>query len=90
VIQFGDGSRIESDGTYQAPIVVQNPDGSVQLDNGAIIRSDGTVVTPGGFVIPPIGARGPGLATPTTIGELQPPSPVTVTAEPTTTTEVQP
>ncbi len=89
-IQFGDGSRIAANGTYQAPIVAQNPDGSVQLDNGAIVRGDGTVVTPGGFVIPPIGARPPGPATTTTIGELQPPSPVTVTAAATTTTEVQP
>jgi phage shock protein PspC (stress-responsive transcriptional regulator) len=89
-IDFGDGRRIEANGTYSIPIVEQHADGSVQLDNGAIIRIDGTVVTPGGFVIPPIGARAPALGTPTSIGELQPPSPVTVTAEPTTTTEVQP
>ena len=90
-IQFGDGSRIEANGNYQAPIVAQNPDGSVQLDNGAIIRRDGTVVTPGGFVIPPIGVRQPPLATTTTLAGLQPPSSVTVTAVATTTaTEVQP
>lgn len=50
-IDFGDGRRIEADGTYQVPIVEQRTDGSVQLDNGAVIRADGTVVTPGGFVV---------------------------------------
>ncbi len=43
--------RIEADGTYQIPIVAQNPDGSVQLENGAMIQADGTVVSPDGFVI---------------------------------------
>ena len=51
-IDFGDGRRIEANGSYQIPIVQQLSDGSVQLDNGAIVRADGTVVTPGGFVIP--------------------------------------
>ncbi|MEO8267967.1 MAG: PspC domain-containing protein [Ilumatobacteraceae bacterium] len=51
-IDFGDGRRIEADGSYQIPIVEQRADGSVQLDNGAIIRIDGVVVTPGGFTIP--------------------------------------
>jgi phage shock protein PspC (stress-responsive transcriptional regulator) len=89
-IQFGDGSRIEPNGTYQAPIVAQNPDGSVQLDNGAVIRPDGTVISPGGFTIdrtrPPLGA------TPTSLLPQLVPSPVTVTvtAVPTTTTEIQP
>jgi hypothetical protein len=50
-IDFGDGRRIEADGTHQITIVAQLPDGSVQLDNGAVIRADGTVVSPGGFVI---------------------------------------
>ena len=50
-IDFGDGRRIEADGTYRITIVAQLPDGSVQLDNGAVIRADGTVVSPGGFVI---------------------------------------
>lgn len=50
-ISFGDGSRIEANGNYQIPIVVQNPDGSVQLENGAMIQVDGTVVSPEGFVI---------------------------------------
>ena len=51
-IDFGDGRRIEADGSYSITIVEQHPDGSVKLDNGAEIRTDGTVVTPGGFVIP--------------------------------------
>lgn len=50
-IDFGDGRRIEADGTHQITIVGQLPNGSVELDNGAIIRVDGTVVSPGGFVI---------------------------------------
>ena len=50
-IDFGDGRRIEADGSYQITIVEQRTDGSVQLDNGAVIRADGTVVTPGSFVI---------------------------------------
>jgi phage shock protein PspC (stress-responsive transcriptional regulator) len=67
-IDFGDGWRIEANGTYQIPIVVQNPDGSVQLDNGAVIRADGVVVSPGGFVI-----QRPGVTTtPTTTSEVQP------------------
>ena len=69
-IDFGDGWRIEADGTYQIPIVVQNPDGSVQLDNGAVIRADGVVVSPGGFVI-----HRPGAAVTTTstaTSEVQP------------------
>ncbi len=65
-IDFGDGRRIEADGTYQIPIVEQRPDGSVQLDNGAIIRADGGVVSPGGFVIQRV-ARPPSPSpTPTT------------------------
>ena len=51
-IDFGDGRRIEADGSYQIPIVEQRADGSVQLDNGAVIRIDGVVITPGGFTIP--------------------------------------
>ena len=50
-IDFGDGWRIEADGTYQIPIIEQRSDGSVQLDNGAVVRADGVVVSPGGFVI---------------------------------------
>jgi hypothetical protein len=50
-IDFGDGGRIEADGTYTIPIVEQRADGSVQLDNGAVIRADGSVVSPGGFVV---------------------------------------
>ena len=37
-IDFGDGRRIEANGSYQIPIVEQRLDGSVQLDNGAVIR----------------------------------------------------
>ncbi len=51
-IDFGDGRRIEADGSYQIPIVEQLGDGSVRLDNGAVIRVDGVVITPGGFTIP--------------------------------------
>jgi phage shock protein PspC (stress-responsive transcriptional regulator) len=72
-IDFGDGRRIEADGSYQIPIVEQRPDGSVQLDNGAVIQIDGVVITPGGFTIarpdpplPPGATTTPGLATTTT------------------------
>ncbi len=58
-IDFGDGWRIEVDGSFQIPIIEQRPDGSVQLDNGAVIRLDGTVVSPGGFVIPRLDADFP-------------------------------
>ena len=59
-IDFGDGRRIEADGSLPDPHRRANADGSVQLDNGAVIRADGTVVTPGGFVIPrPPGATAP-------------------------------
>jgi phage shock protein PspC (stress-responsive transcriptional regulator) len=79
-IDFGDGRRIEADGSYQIPIVAQNQDGSVQLDNGAMVKADGTVVTPGGFVIP----RTPvvSLSTTTTIAEfIDPNVPTTVLSE---------
>ena len=80
-ISFGDGWRIEADGTYQIPIVVQNPDGSVQLENGAVVQADGIVVSPGGFVIHP-----PNSAT-TSV----PPVPERIPTSPTTiVTEVQP
>ena len=80
-IGFGDSGLIEANGSYQIPIVVQNPDGSVQLENGAIIQADGTVVSPGGFVIHP-----PNDAT-TTI----PPEPqTTVNTLTTTVSEDQP
>jgi hypothetical protein len=87
-IDFGDGRRIEADGSYQIPIVQQLPDGSVQLDNGAIVRTDGTVVTPGGFVIP---HQVQVLSTaPTTVAP-QPASLVTTTSvPPTVSTGVQP
>jgi phage shock protein PspC (stress-responsive transcriptional regulator) len=63
-IDFGDGRRIEADGSFQIPIVEQLEDGSVQLDNGAVIRLDGVVVTPGGFTIPrPIPPLPPGAST---------------------------
>lgn len=75
-ILFDDGWRVEADGSYQIPIIVQNPDGSVRLENEVTIRADGTVVTPGGFVIPRPGA-------PTPPG-------VSTTYLPTLTTEVQP
>jgi phage shock protein PspC (stress-responsive transcriptional regulator) len=84
-IDFGDGRRIEADGSYQIPIVAQNPDGSVQLDNGAVIRADGTVVSPGGFVIsrhntptvstvfvPAVPGGVPTTISPTTVSEVQP------------------
>ena len=58
-IDFGDGWRIEVDGSFQIPIIEQRDDGSVQLDNGAVIQADGTVVSPGGFVIPHLGADVP-------------------------------
>ena len=85
-IDFGDGRRIEADGTYQIPIVEQRTDGSVQLDNGAIIRADGTVVSPGGFVIHR-DARPPAVApVPTTAAIPVPPTPPFST----TTSGVQP
>ena len=73
-ISFGDGWRIEADGTYQIPIVVQNPDGSVQLENGAVVQADGSVVSPGGFVIDPPNRGTTSIPTsPTTIlPEVQP------------------
>ncbi len=58
-IDFGDGWRIEVDGSFQIPIIEQRDDGSVQLDNGAVISADGTVVSPGGFVIPRLDADVP-------------------------------
>jgi phage shock protein PspC (stress-responsive transcriptional regulator) len=69
-IDFGDGRRIEADGSYQIPIIEQRSDGSVQLDNGAVIRADGVVVSPDGFVI-----HRPGVAVTTTstaTSEVQP------------------
>ena len=76
-IDFGDGRRIEADGSYQVPIIEQRDDGSVQLDNGAVIRIDGVVITPGGFTIarpdPPL-----------------PPGATTTFVLATTTTEVTP
>jgi phage shock protein PspC (stress-responsive transcriptional regulator) len=69
-IDFGDGRRIEANGTYQIPIVEQREDGSVALDNGAVIRADGVVESPGGFVI-----HRPGVAvtaTSTATSEVQP------------------
>jgi hypothetical protein len=83
-IDFGDGRRIEADGSYQIPIVQQLSDGSVQLDNGAIVRADGTVVTPGGFVIPHQ-VQSVSVA-PTTTAILQPTPVVTTTTVPTTVT----
>ena len=63
-IDFGDGRRIEADGSYQIPIIEQRDDGSVQLDNGAVIRIDGVVITPGGFTIPrPTPPLPPGAST---------------------------
>ena len=76
-IDFGDGRRIEADGSYQIPIVEQRADGSVQLDNGAVIRIDGVVITPGGFTIP----RPPSPI---------PPGATTTSVLATTTTEVAP
>jgi hypothetical protein len=85
-IDFGDGRRIEANGSYQIPIVEQFPDGSVQLDNGAVVRADGTVVTPGGFVIPPVAS-----VSPTTTLFVQLPSVTNTTTVPTTITSgVQP
>jgi phage shock protein PspC (stress-responsive transcriptional regulator) len=85
-IDFGDGRRIEANGSYQIPIVQQLSDGSVQLDNGAMVRPDGTVVTPGGFVIPRVVSIAP-----TTTAILQPTVVVTTTIVPTTVTSgVQP
>jgi hypothetical protein len=85
-IDFGDGRRIEADGTYQIPIVEQRSDGSVQLENGAIIRADGVVVSPGGFVIQR-GVRPPGVSpVPTTAAvPVTPQTPII-----TTTTGAQP
>jgi phage shock protein PspC (stress-responsive transcriptional regulator) len=84
-IGFGDGGRIEADGSFQIPIVVQNPDGSVQLENNAVIRADGTVVSPGGFVIPRPDAPSSGPSLPALI----PPGAAT-TSTLTAPTEVQP
>jgi phage shock protein PspC (stress-responsive transcriptional regulator) len=84
-IDFGDGRRIEADGSYQITIVEQRSDGSVQLDNGAIVRADGTVVSPGGFVIP----RDVSVA-PTTTLFVQLPSVTTTTVPTTVTSGVQP
>ncbi|MGZ4671208.1 MAG: PspC domain-containing protein [Ilumatobacteraceae bacterium] len=85
-IDFGDGRRIEADGTYQIPIVEQHADGSVQLDNGATIRADGTVVSPGGFVIQR-GARPPSVS-PVPTSAAVPATPQIPTS--TTTSGVQP
>jgi phage shock protein PspC (stress-responsive transcriptional regulator) len=83
-IDFGDGRRIEANGSYQIPIVQQLSDGSVQLDNGAIVRADGSVVTPGGFVIP---HQVPGVSTaPSTTVVPQPAGVVEPTSVPTTVT----
>ncbi|HEX3089388.1 MAG TPA: hypothetical protein VHQ23_12085, partial [Ilumatobacteraceae bacterium] len=76
-IGFADGGLIEANGTHQITIVTQNPDGSVQLDNGAIVKSDGTVVSPGGFVIhrphnPRVSTTLPPQVSPTTTAEVQP------------------
>ncbi len=84
-IDFGDGRRIEADGSYQITIVEQRSDGSVQLDNGAVIRADGSVVSPGGFVIPRLHAPSPA---PTSLDPLPPPFTTTIVA--TTPVEVQP
>jgi hypothetical protein len=87
-IDFGDGRRIEANGSYQIPIVQQLSDGSVQLDNGAIVRADGTVVTPGGFVIP---HQVQTVSTAPTTVLPQPTAVVTTTSVPTTVTSgVQP
>ena len=87
-IDFGDGRRIEANGSYQIPIVGQLPDGSVQLDNGAIVRADGTVVSPGGFVIP---HQAQGVSTAPTTVSPQPTPVVTTTSVPTSVTSgVQP
>ena len=88
-IDFGDGRRIEANGSYQIPIVEQRSDGSVQLDNGAIVRADGTVVTPGGFVIP---HQVQGLSTAPSTTVIPQPTPVVTTTSvpPTVTSGVQP
>jgi hypothetical protein len=87
-IDFGDGRRIEADGSYQIPIVEQLPDGSVQLDNGAMVRTDGTVVTPGGFVIP---HQVQGVSTaPTTVIPQTAPVVTTTSVSTTVTSGVQP
>lgn len=83
-IDFGDGRRIEANGSYQIPIVEQLPDGSVQLDNGAIVHTDGTIETPGGFVIPREAQR---VATEPSTTVIPQPTPVVIkTATPTTVT----
>ena len=84
-IDFGDGRRIEADGSYRITIVEQRPDGSVQLDNGAVIRVDGSVVSPGGFVITHADVAS---AVPTSLDPLPPRSTTTIVA--TTPVEVQP
>ena len=72
-IDFGDGRRIEVDGSFQIPIVEQRDDGSVQLDNGAVILADGTVESPGGFVIPRLDADVPtSIPEPSVTAEVQP------------------
>jgi hypothetical protein len=85
-IDFGDGRRIEANGSYQIPIVEQRTDGSVQLDNGAVVRADGTVVTPGGFVIP----REEQVVAATTTSVIAPPTAVASTIPTTVTSGVQP
>jgi phage shock protein PspC (stress-responsive transcriptional regulator) len=70
-IDFGDGWRIEVDGSFQIPIIEQREDGSVQLDNGAVIQADGTVVSPGGFLIPSLDADFP-TSLPVVTTEVQP------------------
>lgn len=82
-IDFGDGRRIEANGTYQIPIVEQREDGSVVLENSAIIRADGVVVSPGGFIIDR------SEATPTITAEVTTTSEAATTTT-TATTEVQP
>jgi phage shock protein PspC (stress-responsive transcriptional regulator) len=84
-IDFGDGRRIEADGSHQIMIVEQRADGSVQLDNGAVIHADGTVVSPGGFVIGQQDAPAPA----STVLELSS-QPTTSSVPATATTEVQP
>ena len=84
-IDFGDGRRIEANGSYQIPIVEQRSDGSVQLDNGAVVRADGTVVSPGGFVIPRVVS-----VAPTTTVFSQPPGVTTTTVPTTASSGVQP
>jgi phage shock protein PspC (stress-responsive transcriptional regulator) len=92
-ITFGDGGRIESNGTYTIPIIEQRPDGSVQLQNGAVVRADGAVISPDGFLIPRQLTPSPstlGLTT-TTLSLVEPslgPSPVTTPVPTALTTEV--